>query len=82
MFLCLREVATGHRFLFLADITNYVWYANANTPSLPLVDPEITANPGIFPTAEASEKMWVAQTYDSKMDRVITRLWTSITTGQ
>ncbi len=65
-----------------ADITNYVWYANANTPSLALVDPEIIANPGIFPTAEASEKMWVAQTYDSKMDRVITRLWTSITTGQ
>jgi putrescine transport system substrate-binding protein len=65
-----------------ADITNYVWYANANVPSLPLVDPEITSNPGIFPTAEASEKMWVAQTYDGKIERVLTRLWTTITTGQ
>ncbi len=79
----------AHRFInfvmdpqITADITNYVWYANANTPSLALVDPEIIANPGIFPTAEASEKMWVAQTYDSKIDRVITRLWTRITTGQ
>lgn len=65
-----------------ADITNYVWYGNANTASLPLVDPEIIDNPGIFPSQEVLAKLWVAQTYDSKLERVITRLWTKITTGQ
>lgn len=65
-----------------ADITNYVWYANANTASMSLVDPEITANPGIFPTPEAKDNLWVAQVYEAKLDRVLTRLWTSVTTGQ
>jgi putrescine transport system substrate-binding protein len=65
-----------------ADITNYVWYANANEASLPMVDPEITGDPGIFPTAEAKEKLWDSVVYDARTDRGITRLWTEIKTGQ
>ncbi len=65
-----------------ADITNYVWYANANEASLPLVDPEITSDPGIFPTAAAKERLWNSVTYDARLDRGITRLWTEIKTGQ
>ncbi|MHA3915448.1 polyamine ABC transporter substrate-binding protein [Halovulum sp. GXIMD14793] len=65
-----------------ADITNYVWYANANTASLPLVDEEITSDPGIFPTPEAKENLWAAQVYNARTDRVITRLWTRVKTGQ
>ena len=65
-----------------ADITNYVWYANANTASLPLVDEEITSDPGIFPTPEAKKNLWAAQVYDARTDRNVTRLWTTIKTGQ
>ncbi len=32
-----------------ADITNYVFYANANAASTSLIDPEVTADPGIYP---------------------------------
>ena len=35
-----------------ADITNYVWYANANKESLPLVNEEIRTDPAIFPPEE------------------------------
>ncbi len=65
-----------------ADITNYVWYASANEAALPMVDEEITSDPAIFPTPEIAEKLWPAATYDSRADRVITRLWTQIKTGQ
>jgi len=65
-----------------ADITNYVWYANANAASLPLVDEEITSDPGIFPTAEAKARLWASTVYDARTDRTITRLWTRVKTGQ
>lgn len=65
-----------------ADITNYVWYASANEASYPLIDEEITSDPGIFPTPEVKEKLWTAPSYDSRTDRVVTRLWTRVTTGQ
>ena len=65
-----------------ADITNYVWYANGNAASLPLVDPEITGDPGIFPTEAASARLWGSKVYDARTDRVVTRLWTKVKTGQ
>jgi putrescine transport system substrate-binding protein len=65
-----------------ADITNYVWYANANAASMPLVDPEITSDPGIFPTEEAKERLWGAEVYNARTDRVVNRLWTQVKTGQ
>ncbi|MEX0970955.1 MAG: polyamine ABC transporter substrate-binding protein [Paracoccaceae bacterium] len=65
-----------------ADITNYVWYANANAASLPLVEEDITSDPGIFPTPAAKERLWNSVPYDSRLDRAITRLWTTILTGQ
>ncbi|PIE14270.1 MAG: spermidine/putrescine ABC transporter substrate-binding protein PotF [Rhodobacterales bacterium] len=78
----------AHKFLnfmmdprITANNTNFVWYANANLASLPLVDPEITSDPGIFPPQEVKDKLWTAVAYGKKMDRVITRLWTSLKTG-
>ncbi|HHB82639.1 MAG TPA: polyamine ABC transporter substrate-binding protein, partial [Devosia sp.] len=65
-----------------ADITNYVWYANANKASMPLVDEEITSDTGIFPSEEAKERLWGAKTYDARTDRIVTRLWTRVKSGQ
>ncbi|TPE53672.1 polyamine ABC transporter substrate-binding protein [Amaricoccus solimangrovi] len=65
-----------------ADITNYVWYANANTASLPLVDPEIRDDPAIFPGPDVLAKLYPAQVYDARTDRLITKLWTRAKTGQ
>ena len=65
-----------------ADITNYVCYANANKASLPLVDEEIRTDPAIFPPAEVLAKLFPAKVYDAKTDRMVTRLWTKVQTGQ
>ena len=40
----------------IAEISNYTSYASGNAASVPLVDEEIRNNPGVYPTAEASEK--------------------------
>lgn len=65
-----------------ADITNYVWYASANKAAAPLIDEEITTNPGIFPPDETRKNFWAAKAQDARTDRVITRAWTAVKTGQ
>lgn len=65
-----------------ADITNYVWYANGNAASMPMVDEEIKSDPGIFPTEAASASLWSSKVYDARTDRTVTRLWTKVKTGQ
>ena len=65
-----------------AGITNYVWYANANTPSLALVDEEITSDPAIFPTPEVKAKLFPPMVYGPRQDRSLNRIWTQLKTGQ
>jgi putrescine transport system substrate-binding protein len=65
-----------------ADITNFVWYANANAASMPLVDPEIANDPAIFPPEEVQEKLFPSVVYDARTSRNLTRLWTTVRTGQ
>lgn len=65
-----------------ADITNYVWYANANSESLPLVDPEISGDPAIFPPEEVLANLFPTVLRDARTDRLMTRLWTTVKTGQ
>jgi putrescine transport system substrate-binding protein len=65
-----------------ADITNYVWYANANAASMPLVDDEVKETSGIFPSEEAKERLWTAVVYDARTDRTVNRAWTSVKTGR
>jgi putrescine transport system substrate-binding protein len=66
----------------IAAISNYVWYANANKASTPLVDKEILEDPGIYPTAEAASKLYTFKVLPPKVDRVYTRTWTRVKTGQ
>lgn len=62
--------------------TNYVQFPNANLSANAFVEPEILADPTIYPTAEAKAGMWTLRPYDSRTDRVVTRLWTRVRTGQ
>ncbi len=65
-----------------ADITNYVWYANANAASMDLVDPDIASDPAIFPPAEVRANLFPTKVRDARTDRLMTRLWTTVKTGQ
>jgi putrescine transport system substrate-binding protein len=65
-----------------ADITNFVSYASANKEAMPLIQEDIRTNPAIFPTPEVMANLWTNKVKDAKVDRVVTRLWTEVKTGQ
>jgi len=65
-----------------ADITNYVWYASANKAAIPLIDPEITSDPGIFPPPDVLDKLFADKPQPPSADRMVNRLWTSVKTGR
>jgi putrescine transport system substrate-binding protein len=66
----------------VANISNHVYYANANKESLPLLNAEIRDNPGIYPPADVRAKLFTQGVQSPKVDRVITRAWTKVKTGK
>ena len=66
----------------IAKASNYVFYANGNKASQPLLDKEILNDPAIYPPEDVVKKLYVPLPYNSKTQRVITRLWTKVVTGQ
>lgn len=84
-----KNVAEAHIFLdyimraeVIAKATNYVYYANGNKASQPLLEKDIIEDPAVYPDAATSAKLYTLQPYDPKTTRVITRAWTKIKTGQ
>jgi len=81
--------AAAHKFInyllqpeVIADITNYVAYANANGAATDLVDEEIRGDAGIYPPAETRAKLLVLKTPTDKQSRDMNRAWTRVKTGQ
>lgn len=66
----------------MAEITNYVAYANAVPASLQYVDEEIRNDPGVFPSAEVKAKLFVAKTVAPEAERERNRIWTRIKSGR
>lgn len=65
----------------IADISNFVGYANVNKSATPLVDIELTSDPGIYPDENIRKKLQPGLVYSPKKERVRTRTWTRIKTG-
>jgi putrescine transport system substrate-binding protein len=66
----------------IAKASNYVYYANGNKASQPLLEEDLINDPGVYPTPEATERLYIKTAYDPKTQRIATRLWTKVTTGQ
>lgn len=65
-----------------ADITDYVAYASPNTAATPLVDPDISGDPAIYPPAEVMAKLVDPATFAPEVTRERVRAWTTIKTGR
>ena len=65
-----------------AAASNYVYYANGNKASMELLEEDLINDPGVYPTEEATKGLYTKLAYDPKTQRVATRLWTKVTTGQ
>ncbi|MEO0498850.1 MAG: spermidine/putrescine ABC transporter substrate-binding protein PotF, partial [Pseudomonadota bacterium] len=65
----------------IAKATNYVYYANGNEASQPLLEEDLINDPTIYPDAETEAKLFTKLPYDQRTQRVVTRLWQRVTTG-
>ena len=66
----------------IADCTNYTYYANGNAAARKYVMKEILDDPAIYPDAETQKRMFPSVVRSEDMQRVITREWTRLKTGQ
>jgi putrescine transport system substrate-binding protein len=66
----------------IADISNYIGYANANRAATPLLAPSIAADPAIFPPAAEQARLFVETMDDPEQLRLITRIWQRFKTAQ
>ncbi|MCX7304336.1 MAG: polyamine ABC transporter substrate-binding protein [Hyphomicrobiales bacterium] len=83
------HVEEAHEFLnfmmkpeVIAKASNYIFYANGNKASQAFIDKEILDDPAIFPDEAALATLFTVSPYDPKTQRVVTRAWTKIVTGQ
>ncbi|MGQ7960503.1 polyamine ABC transporter substrate-binding protein [Pseudomonas sp. SP16.1] len=84
-----KNVEAAHTFLnyiltpeVIAPISDYVAYPNGNAKATPLVAEEIRNNPGIYPTEEASKKLYTFSELSPSVQRAITRSWTKVKSGR
>ncbi len=66
----------------IGEITNSVFYPNANAKAAAYVKPEILGDPAIYPTPEVMARLFPQPVHGPRDDRTLTRLWTRIRTGQ
>ncbi|MBS3648448.1 polyamine ABC transporter substrate-binding protein [Pseudaminobacter sp. 19-2017] len=65
-----------------AKASNYVFYASGNKAAQQFIDKEILDNPAIYPDEATMANLFTVAPYDPKTQRLITRSWTKIVTGQ
>lgn len=65
----------------IARASNYIGYANANSSSTSLVDPEIARDVGIYPDADTMQRLHPSRILPPKQERRRSRTWTRIKTG-
>lgn len=65
----------------IAACTNWVNYANGNAASKPFVDPEILANPSVYPDEATVKRMWAPPAWSPEQDSALARAWSEVRTG-
>jgi len=83
------HVAEAHEFLnymmrpdVIAKASNYVFYANGNAASKELLDEEVIGDPAVYPDDETMNKLFTTIPLDARTQRLVTRIWTRVVTGQ
>ncbi len=83
------HTAEAHEFLnyimrpdVIAKASNYVFYANGNKASQELLDKEVIGDPAVYPDEETLNNLYTTVPLDPKTQRLTTRIWTRVVTGQ
>ena len=65
-----------------AKSTNFLGYANGDTPNPSLIDKAVLDDRTVYPDAETMAKLYAISARDQKTQRLMNRLWTRIKTGR
>jgi putrescine transport system substrate-binding protein len=83
------HVENAHRFInylldpqVIANVTNFIGYANANSAAIPLLDASIVSDTTIYATREEQQRLFLPQEESPEQLRTITRIWQKFKTGQ
>ena len=83
------NVANAHLFIdylmnpqVIANITNFVGSANANSAVSPLLAASVAADPMIYPPRNEQQRLFVQSQDSPEQSRAITRIWQRFKTGQ
>lgn len=84
-----KNVEGAHKFLdfimrpeVIAKASNYVFYANGNLASQKLLEKDLLEDPAVYPDEETAKGLYVHMPYPPKVQRVVTRAWTAVKSGQ
>ena len=84
-----KNAAAAHKFVnflmrpdVIADVTNYVWYANPNTSATKLLDKDISSDAGIYPSDEVRKNLFTQNIRKPKLNKMLNRLWVDMKTGR
>jgi putrescine transport system substrate-binding protein len=79
----------AHRFLnyileprVIAEITNDIHYGNDNLAARPFINSEILGDPAVYPPPDLRARLYLPAELGQDYDRLRTRVWTHIKTGQ
>lgn len=78
----------AHKFInFMMDpenaaaASNYVYYANGNKTSQQYLNEDVIGDTAIYPDEETLQNLYTVSPWDSKTNRLATRMWTKIKSG-
>jgi putrescine transport system substrate-binding protein len=66
----------------IANISNAIGFANANSAAMPLLDASIASDTTIYPAPDQKQRLFVPMEPSPEQTRAITRLWQKFKTGQ
>jgi putrescine transport system substrate-binding protein len=83
------HVVNAHRLInylmdpkVIADVTNYIGLANANSAATPLLNSSVARDPMVYPPHEALARLSPYPQYTSEQRRALTRLWQRFKAGE
>jgi len=84
-----KNAENAHKFInylmrpdVIAEITDYVWYANPNKDATSLIDQEIALNPAIYPTQETKKNLFISEQVTPKIAKIRNRVWSDLKAGR
>jgi putrescine transport system substrate-binding protein len=83
------NAANAHLFInylmtpqVIANISNFIGFADANSAASPLLDASIVADPIVYPPRDQQQRLFVQSEDSPEQSRAITRLWQKFKTAQ